>query len=64
MDSVALAQKLLKNIREQKESMSNYLTDGGVSTMEDYRFVVGQMRGLTYAEEEIKATMKGIEEDE
>jgi len=32
--------------------------------MEDYRFVVGQMRGLTYAEEEIKATMKGIEEDE
>lgn len=64
MDSVALAQKLLKNIREQKESMSNYLTDGGVSTMEDYRFVIGQMRGLTYAEEEIKATMKGIEEDE
>ena len=64
MDSVALAQKLLKNIREQKESMSNYLTDGGVSTMEDYRFVVGQMRGLTHVEEEIKATMKGIEDDE
>ena len=44
--------------------MSDHLSDGGASTMEDYRFVVGQMRGLTYAEEEIKATMKGIEEDE
>ena len=64
MDSVALAQKLLKNIREQKQSISEYLTDGGASTIEDYRYVVGQMRGLTYAEEEIKATMKGIEEDE
>jgi|TARA_X000001382_G_scaffold106198_1_gene81567 hypothetical protein len=64
MDSVTLAQKLLKSIREQKKSISDYLTDGGASTIEDYRFVVGQMRGLTYAEEEIKATMKGIEEDE
>jgi|TARA_R100000742_G_scaffold2825_1_gene580 hypothetical protein len=64
MDSVALAQKLLKNIREQRQLMSDHLSDGGASTMEDYRFVVGQMRGLTYAEEEIKATMKGIEEDE
>ena len=64
MDAINLTQRLLKNIREQKEILSNRLSDGAISSMEDYRFLVGQMRGLTHVEEEIKATMKGIEEDE
>ena len=64
MDAINLTQRLLKNIREQKEILSNRLSDGAISSMEDYRFLVGQMRGLTNVEEEIKATMKGIEDDE
>jgi hypothetical protein len=46
VDGIKLAEYLLKNIRERKQ---------------DYRFIVGQIRGMTYAEEEIKAAMKGIE---
>jgi hypothetical protein len=31
--------------------------------MEDYRYITGQIRGLTWMEEEIRTSMKGIDDD-
>jgi hypothetical protein len=64
MDAVNLAQHLLKNLRDRKERMSEALIAGNIATMDEYRFVVGQMRGMAYAEDEIRAAMKGMEEDD
>jgi len=65
MDGIRLAEHLLKIIRERKESFVTSLSDGAVESIQDYRFIVGQIRGMTYAEDEIKAAMKGLElEDE
>ena len=64
MDAVNLAQHLLKNLRDRKERMSEALIAGSIATMDEYRFVVGQMRGMAYAEDEIRAAMKGMEEDD
>ena len=61
MDGITLAEHLLKNIRERKESFLITLSDGAIDSIEDYRFIVGQIRGMTYAEDEIKAAMKGLE---
>tara|TARA_R100001510_G_scaffold55709_1_gene60066 strand:- start:434 stop:631 length:198 start_codon:yes stop_codon:yes gene_type:complete len=61
MDGINLAEYLLKKIRERKENFSTSLSDGAIDSIEDYRFIVGQIRGMTYAEDEIKAAMKGIE---
>ena len=61
MDGINLAEHLLKKLRERKENFSTSLSDGAITSMEDYRFIVGQIRGMTYAEEEIIAAMKGIE---
>ena len=62
MDGIKLAEHLLKNIRERKQDFMITLSNGTtIESIEDYRFIVGQIRGLTYAEEEIKAAMKGIE---
>ena len=62
MDGIKLAEHLLKNIRERKKDFMITLSNGTtIESIEDYRFIVGQIRGMTYAEEEIKATMKGIE---
>ena len=61
MDGINLAEYLLKKLRERKENFSTSLSDGAITSMEDYRFIVGQIRGMTYAEEEIIAAMKGIE---
>jgi len=61
MDGINLAEHLLKKIRERKENFTISLSDGAITSMEDYRFIVGQIRGMTYAEEEIIAAMKGTE---
>ena len=62
MDGIKLAEHLLKNIRERKQDFMITLSNGTtIESIEDYRFIVGQIRGMTYAEVEIKATMKGIE---
>lgn len=63
MDSVSLSEHLLKNIRQQKDDYSTMLSNGAVENMENYRFIVGQIRGLTYCEDEIRAAMKGVIED-
>tara|TARA_R110002020_G_scaffold344435_1_gene558679 strand:+ start:331 stop:528 length:198 start_codon:yes stop_codon:yes gene_type:complete len=61
MDGINLAEHLLKKLRERKENFTTSLSDGAITSMEDYRFIVGQIRGMTYAEEEIIAAMKGTE---
>jgi|TARA_E500000178_G_scaffold268274_1_gene265884 hypothetical protein len=63
MDSVSLSEHLLKNIRQQKDDYAIMLSNGAVENMENYRFIVGQIRGLTYCEDEIRAAMKGVIED-
>ena len=63
MDGIALAERLLKNIREKREDYKQMLADGKAEKIEDSRVLVGQIRGLTYCEEEIRTSMKGIEDD-
>lgn len=64
MDAVNLAHHLLKSLRERRARMGEALLSGSIGTMDEYRFVVGQMRGMTYAEDEIRAAMKGMEEND
>ena len=61
MDGVKLAEYLLGDIREQRQSMQDRLMDGSIGSMEDYRFLVGQIRGLDYSEELVRSAMKGTE---
>ena len=64
MDALNLAQHLLKTLRERKARVGESLLAGSVTSMEDYRFVIGQIRGMAYAEDEIRAAMKGMEEED
>jgi hypothetical protein len=63
VDGVKVAQILLKNIRQRRDELTQSLADGSITSMEDYRFITGQIRGLTWCEEEIRTSMKGIEDD-
>ncbi|HCT53534.1 MAG TPA: hypothetical protein DF712_13860 [Balneola sp.] len=63
MDGVKVAQTLLKNIRQRRDELSQSLADGSITSMEDYRFITGQIRGLTWCEEEIRTSMKGIDDE-
>ena len=61
MDAIQLAEYMLKDIRQQKADYTQRLADGSVGDWNDYRFMVGRIRGLTYSEDLIKSAMKGIE---
>tara|TARA_Y100001963_G_C6783477_1_gene451222 strand:+ start:927 stop:1130 length:204 start_codon:yes stop_codon:yes gene_type:complete len=61
MDALVLAEYLLKDIRQRKQDFADSLVNGSIDSIENYRFTVGQVRGMTYVEELIKAAMKGIE---
>ena len=61
MDALNLAEYLLKSIRERDMRLEDKLADGSIQTFEEYRYIVGEIRGMTYVEDEIKTAMKGIE---
>ena len=64
MDAIKLAEYLYKNIRQRKEDLAQSLADGSIDSMEDYRFITGQIRGMTWVEEELKSSMKGTDLDD
>ena len=64
MDAIKLAEYLYKHIRQKKSILSQSLADGSIVSMEDYRFITGQIRGMTWVEEELKSSMKGTDLDE
>ena len=64
MDAIKLAEYLYKHIRQRKSVLSQSLADGSIDSMEDYRFITGQIRGMTWVEEELKSSMKGTDLDE
>ena len=63
MDGVKLAEHLFKNIRQIRDQLTESLADGAIGSMEDYRAITGEIRGLTWIEEELRTSMKGIEDD-
>ena len=64
MDGIKLAEYLYKNIRQRKEQLAQPLADGSIDSMEDYRFITGQIRGMTWVEDELKSSMKGTDLDD
>ena len=61
MDAIHLADYLYKSIRERDVRLKDKLADGSIQTFEEYRYIVGEIRGMAYVEDELKAAMKGIE---
>ena len=53
MDALNLAQYLLKSVRERDARLKDKLADGSIQTLEEYRYIVGQIRGMSYVEDEI-----------
>jgi hypothetical protein len=61
MDSIHLADYLFKKLRQKREDLEVTLGTGNVINFEEYRYIVGQIKGLTFMEDEIRTSMKNIE---
>ena len=60
MDIVDFITKYQKVLNNRIEDISLSVTSGGISDMEDYRARVGEIQGVTYALDELKALLKKV----
>jgi hypothetical protein len=58
MDIVQLAQYLYKKLHEREKDLASAITHGSVQSWEQYKMTVGEIRGLSFAREEIKALLE------
>jgi len=61
MDALHLADHLYKKLRQRRDDIQVSLGTGNIGSFEEYRYAVGQIKGLTFMEEEIRTAMKHIE---
>ena len=60
MDIFEVITKYNKVLQNQIDNISVSITSGSVSDMEDYRARVGEIQGVTFALDELKALLKKV----
>ena len=58
MDVVDFAKHVYKRIREREDELAQLLVAGGPKDWEQYKMIVGEIQGLSFALEEIKALLE------
>lgn len=60
----AFTETVVKELRRQMNDLADFLASNRSSSMEDYRYTCGVIRGLAIAEEYVIDLAKKIEEQE
>ena len=63
MDVVEWAKYLYKRIEERQKDLGEALSHGSVKDWEQYKMTVGEIRGLSFAREEIKSLLEKNADD-
>ena len=63
MISLELLTKYKRNLDRRTEDLSVAITSGNVKDLEQYRALVGEIQGLSFAIEELQSLLKGYDED-
>jgi len=63
MDIVELAQYLYKKLQQREADLAAAITHGSVQNWEQYKMTVGEIRGLSFARDEIKALLEKNADD-
>ena len=63
MEGVDLARYMYKLLREREQDIASALAHDAAKDWESYKLMVGEIRGLAYAREEIKALLENHAED-
>tara|TARA_R110002020_G_scaffold73456_3_gene188261 strand:- start:1880 stop:2077 length:198 start_codon:yes stop_codon:yes gene_type:complete len=62
MDYIAATEHLLRKYRERKEALAQTLASGSVQDFEQYQRIVGEIAGLSLAEQEIQTLHSNMED--
>ena len=63
MDLVDFASYMYKLLREREQDIASALANDAPKDWERYKLMVGEIRGLTYAREELKALLEKHADD-
>ena len=63
MDVVDFAKHIYKMLERREQDISTILTSGGIQDMENYRLLIGEIQGLTYALEQIQTLLKKVDDE-
>lgn len=58
MDVVDFAKHVYKSIREREEQLAQNLVTGGPKDWEQYKMLVGEIQGLSFARDEIRTLLE------
>jgi len=61
METVDVAYKLQRFMKAQLENLTMTVTSGNIDTMEDYRYILGQIRTYEYLLQEISNLLNNKE---
>ena len=64
MDVVDFLSRYQKTLQTRVDDISISLTSGSAADMESYRAMVGEIQGITYALEELRALLKKVNYDD
>jgi hypothetical protein len=63
MNVVVFAKAMYKQLDERREMLADQLVLGAVTSLEQYRQVVGEIQGLDYARESLKSLLEKSDDD-
>lgn len=63
MDLVAFSTYMYKLLQEREQDIASALAHDAAKDWEHYKLMVGEIRGITYAREEIKALLEKHADD-
>ena len=64
-DTIDVASKLQRFMREQLKNLTTIITSGGVDNMEDYKYILGQIRVYEFLLQEISNLLnEGAKKDD
>lgn len=63
MDVVDFAQYFYKELRTRENELAGALARGSANSFEEYKTLVGEIRGLSYARSELRALLEKTDYD-
>lgn len=64
MNVVDFISKYRKNLNTRIEDLTTTVASGSIKDMEQYRSLVGEIQGLSFAMDELSALLKGYDTDD
>ena len=58
MDGIRLAEYFLKTLRERERNAVDIIASGNIKSMEDYKYVMGELSAIRSLTEDLKETLQ------